>query len=82
MNPTEAIKKSNELTYGKKWTMFFGKMVLALVPYIVVLIGAAIGGGVGYFIMFIGSVFMVPFIIAGDAVIYKTLAGDELEQVQ
>jgi len=77
MNPTEAINKSNELTYGKKWTMFFGKMVLALAPYIVLLVGAAIGGGVGYFIMFIGAIFMVPFVIAGDAIIYKTLVVDK-----
>lgn len=31
MEPLDAIKKSNELTYGKKWTMFGGMIVLVII---------------------------------------------------
>ncbi|MBN2891524.1 MAG: hypothetical protein JXL97_06640 [Bacteroidales bacterium] len=81
LNPMQAIAKSNQITYGYKWTMFFGKLVLILIPYIVVMIGAAISGVVGAIIMLIGLVFLMPASLAGDAVIYKKLAGDDAENV-
>ena len=31
MEPMAAIKKSNEVTYGKKWTIFFGQFFLGLI---------------------------------------------------
>ncbi len=78
LNPTEAITKSNEITYGYKWTIFFGKLVLILIPYIVILIGASINVKiVSPILMLIGMIFLVPAALAGDAVIYKKLAGDE-----
>ncbi len=74
MDPMQALAKSNEATYGYKWKIFFGKLVLILIPYIVVLIGAAINVKVlSPILMLIGIVFLVPMYLAADAVIYKIL---------
>jgi len=42
LSPMDAIKKSNELTYGKKWTIFLGIIALYF--------AIAIGGGILLFI--------------------------------
>jgi len=76
MNPMEAINKSNEMTYGSKWTIFLGKLVLGLIPAIIMGIGSAIGGIVGTIISLIGAIVFMPMIISADAVIYKTLCKD------
>jgi uncharacterized membrane protein len=75
MEPLDAIKKSNDFTYGYKWTIFFAKIVLAIVPFIVIWIGSAIGGFIGVIIELIGLIFLMPLIIAADSVIYKNLTG-------
>jgi uncharacterized membrane protein len=36
MNPIEAISKSNNVTYGNKWTIFGGMFVLSLIVFIVI----------------------------------------------
>jgi hypothetical protein len=41
LDPMEALSKSNTLTYGKKWTIFFGMWLLSLI--IMVPVGALIG---------------------------------------
>lgn len=79
INPAEAITKSNKLTLGYKWTMFFGKIAIVAVPMVVVIIGMAIGGTLGIIIALIGYIFVMPASLAGDAVIYKKLAGDDSE---
>lgn len=42
LNPLEAINTSNTLTYGKKWTIFFGTLVVSIIiwvgTYIIMLI--------------------------------------------
>lgn len=77
MTPTDAINKSNELTYGNKWTIFFAKVVLAIVPYVVVIIGSLIHGIIGNIISLIGLIAMMPLLLSADAVIYKKLTSTE-----
>jgi hypothetical protein len=82
MHPLEAIKKSNDATYGKKWVIFGGMFVLYLiigVVFVIIgLIAAAASGSVVAAIIF-GIIFIVLFFIAqciimgAQAVIYKTL---------
>lgn len=44
MDPISAIKKSNEVTYGKKWTIFFGQLFLGLILGVVMaIIGWVLG---------------------------------------
>jgi len=43
MNPTEAISTSNKITYGKKWTIFFGNLIIGIGGYVAIfLIGLII----------------------------------------
>lgn len=77
MSPTEAIKTSNRITYGKKWVIFLSNLILAIViivvisiiTYIVGLISetlAAIVGLVGYIAFFV-------IMLAAAAYIYGEL---------
>ncbi len=80
MDPIEAIKKSNELTYGHKWVIFGGMTLL----YIAVVIAAGILIGIGNAIHpYIGLIFtlaavvlIVPIMIGAQAYIYKTLTAN------
>lgn len=82
MNPTEAISKSNQLTYGYKWTIFGGQVALALIPFVVILLGGWISGFVGKLISLIGIIFMGPIMLSSSAVIYKTLVGNTENEVE
>ena len=68
MNPIEAIHKSNSLTYGKKWTIFFGLLVVGLCGVIalgmIFWIIALLVNKLGIF----GSILLALFYIAGYAV--------------
>jgi hypothetical protein len=81
MNPTAAITSSNNLTYGKKWTIFFGTLILGLivaaVAGILALIGAAISEPMAAVLAVIGMVLSVSVLICGDGYIYQTLVGDD-----
>lgn len=41
LNPTEAIAVSNQLTYGKKWTMFLGYLFLSII--LLIIMGILVG---------------------------------------
>src|SRR5208337_4271720 len=43
VDPIAALKQSNELTYGHKWTMFLGQFLLMLVLFIAMAILSTIG---------------------------------------
>lgn len=81
MNPTQAITESNNITNGHKWTIFLGKLVLVLIPYVVVIIGVMlIKGIIGNILGLIGMIGCVSFALSADAVIYKYLViGDSQE---
>ncbi len=73
MNPTEAINKSNTMTYGKKWTIFLGLLVI----YVVSIIALAIVLGIlGYIFKFLGGFgAFLSFIasIAGFALFFSVI---------
>ncbi len=82
LHPLDAIKKSNEATYGKKWIIFGGFFVLYLIIGVVFgiigLIASALSGSgvaaVIFAIIFIALFFVSQCIIMGaQAVVYKTL---------
>ena len=60
-NPIEALKASNDATYGSKWTMFAVGLVFAIVAVIVLLIFASICGMIN--VGFITFVVMFALIV-------------------
>ncbi len=81
MTPIDAIKKSNDLTYGKKWTIFGAMLVLYIAGYIALFVVAFIFGKIpviGGFLAFIwiiaGMAALMSILMAGASVIYGELA--------
>jgi hypothetical protein len=61
LSPMEAINKSNTLTYGKKWTLFLGRLVLFILAGLAVGIALAI---LGLIFKHLGSVGMILSLLA------------------
>jgi hypothetical protein len=80
LSPLSAMTTSNNLTYGKKWTIFFGLLVLGIIMAVIVgiltFIGQQIGAVVMAILMIIGIAVTASFIICGNGFIYQALAGD------
>jgi len=80
MQPLEAIKTSNNLTYGKKWQIFFAYLIT---PLILLLIPAWIGGliadALGSLLLFVGTLIYVPVCLGIMTYIYKTLLDESSE---
>ncbi|MGJ4788730.1 hypothetical protein EHQ52_00175 [Leptospira koniambonensis] len=76
-DPIQAIKKSNEITYGKKWTIFLGSLALVLSIVIAAFILSYIAGLISqylvYLIMFVISITFMPIMISSNGYIYNTL---------
>ena len=78
MSPTEAIKASNRITYGKKWIIFLSNLILAvimivgisIVTYIVSIISDALAAIVGL----IGYIGFFVVMLAAAAYIYGELS--------
>jgi len=75
MDPMQTLTKSNKLTYGNKWRMFFSQFALILALFIVITIFG--------FIPFLGAVLQViaiilvsPILLSLQAYFYKTLVLD------
>lgn len=79
MNPTAAITESNNRTYGQKWTIFFGTLVLGVVVAVVAgllaLIGTSISEPIGVVFAIIGVALSLSVVLCGQGYIYETLAG-------
>jgi len=78
MNPTEALGKSNSLTYGKKWTIFGGMLVLGIIVAVVIMVVGWIFGLISsvlstIIVLLIMAVASSVFVSAWGYV-YKTLA--------
>ena len=77
MNPTEAITVSNKITYGKKWTIFFGNLILAVVMLVVIYILVAIFGFIwdflGLVVGLVGYIAFFTIMMAASAYIYGEL---------
>lgn len=83
ISPLTAMTTSNNLTYGKKWTIFFGYLVLSIIMAVVVgvlaLIGNAIDPVLAVILGIIGMALSVSFVICGQGFIYQSLAADVAE---
>jgi hypothetical protein len=67
MNPMEAIHRSNEITYGKKWTVFLGYLIVVVLTMIAVGIVLGILGKVFGYMGGVGSFLTAVFGILGYA---------------
>ena len=80
MNPTAAITKSSNLTYGEKGAIFLGTLVLGLIVGIVgaalAAIGASISEPMSVVLAIIGVALSLSVLICGSGYVYHTLAGD------
>ena len=66
-NPIAAINKSNEMTYGKKWTIFLGLIALEIVAIIALSIVLGILGKIFGLIGIFGTILLILCGIAGYA---------------
>ncbi|GBF37687.1 hypothetical protein [Leptospira johnsonii] len=77
-DPIQAIKKSNEITYGKKWIIFLGSVALvlsiAIGTFILGYIAGLISQYLTYLIFFVIYVTFFPIVISSNGYIYNTLA--------
>lgn len=77
LNPLEALKVSNQITYGKKWTIFGGMFLLGLILYVPLFIIYWILGKVSLIlatiILILGYIFIACIIFGADAYIYGEL---------
>lgn len=69
-NPMQAIKASNDATYGSKWTMFFVILVFGVLASIVMLVFSAICGliNVGFITFVVMFVLIVLFMSIGMSI--------------
>jgi len=78
LNPTEALTVSNKITYGKKWTIFLGNFILAVVMMIAVSILSYIFGSIadilGLLAGLAGYVVLISVMMAASAYIYGELS--------
>lgn len=78
MNPTEALSVSNKITYGKKWTIFLGNFILAIILavaiYILVFIFSSVSDTLGAIVGIIGYIAMLVIMMAAAAYIYGELS--------
>lgn len=84
-SPMEALRESNDITYGNKWRIFWIEflLVLALAVAVLIIIGLFSLGHVewletiGSIIVAILCIFVVPAMMGVEAVIYKRLTEPE-----
>jgi len=76
-DPIAAIKKSNEITYGKKWIIFLGPLLVMIVSVIVLGIVSSIGSKIhptiGGLLGLAGVILVIPFYMGINAYIYREL---------
>ena len=81
MKAIDALRKSNELTYGYKWRIFglalvFG-IFFGIISGVLGFIGGLISDAVAGVVSVILSVLFVPFALGLDAVIYRNLTSED-----
>lgn len=77
-NPIQAIKASNDATYGSKWTMFFVSLVIGIVVGIVISLLQALCNAINvsvitFIVMFILYVLAISINMAVNASFWKQL---------
>ena len=76
MGASEALKLSNNLTYGNKWTMFLAELVVGICILIVFSLLSLLSNFLGYIVV----VLIMPIVLGLTASIYGQLAGDVPEE--
>ena len=70
LSPLECMRKSYDVTYGEKWTIFFLYLVLCVVASVVIgLLGMI--PKVGWLFVLVGAVCVTAITISLEAVLYK-----------
>lgn len=75
MNPTQAITASNKATYGYKWIMFFGYLLLMIALLVVVAILSIIPV-IGIVLAALAYIASTCILIGANAYVYKNLCSD------
>lgn len=82
-SPTEAMKLSNQATYGHKWTIFGIQLLFSLILIILFAIigwlGRALGNVMIGILILLLSVCIIPFSMGINSVIYRTLYLEAIE---
>ncbi|TGK04278.1 hypothetical protein EHQ53_03775 [Leptospira langatensis] len=77
LEPSQAIKKSNDITYGKKWTIFLGSLLLVISIAIGGIVLGWIAGMISmylrYLIALVLFVIFFPIVISSHGYIYDSL---------
>lgn len=77
LNPIETLKVSNQITYGKKWTIFGGMFLLVLILYIplfiIFWILSKVSPVLGVIVLILGYLFIACIIFGAYAYIYGEL---------
>ena len=77
-SPLEAIKLSNEITYGEKWTIFLGTFALVIVLYVALAIAywifSKIAVILGFLVILVGYVAIIAIVLGAYAYIYRILS--------
>ncbi len=78
IKPLGALRKSNDITYGKKWSIFLGELILMIIVgiifVIVVAIFSKIWGFLGGLFTFIGIIVFIAISMGVKAYIYSVLS--------
>ena len=86
IKPLGALRKSNEITYGKKWSIFLGELILMLIVgiifVIVVAIFSKIWGFLGGLFTFIGIIVIIAISMGVKAYIYSVLSKEVETEVE
>ncbi len=81
LSPLEALKSSNRLTYGKKWSIFFGILLLGIILGVIVtaltFVGEMFGETIGSIFAILSSLIIMPIYLGAYAHIYQKLALEE-----
>jgi len=83
-NPTAALQESNDLTYGKKWTILFGNLVVSMIFVVAIaifgVIGAKVHPAIGGLITVVLTILWGAASMAATAVVYSTLTASPTVQ--
>ncbi|MDH6354897.1 hypothetical protein M2132_001232 [Dysgonomonas sp. PH5-45] len=76
VSPSEALVKSNQATYGYKWTIFFVNLALGIILLVATFIFKLLGDTIGGILSFIAFLLYYPISLGCTATIYKKLFVD------
>lgn len=84
-SPTDAMKLSNQATFGHKWTIFGIQFLFSIIIFILFVIIGWLGGLIGSnmisgFLVVLLSVCILPFSMGINSVIYRTLYLEAIEE--